>query len=251
VFVVGFPRSGTTLLDQMLDAHPALQVYEEKPLLDAVAAKLEQRPGGLRKALENFNAADAALLRKLYFDTAAQFAPRTGVLVDKNPLNIARLQLIQQVFPKAKIILALRHPCDVVLSCFMQNFRFTEATRGFWTLQDTAQLYDQILTLWQAQRQRLQPEVLEIRYENLIQDLEGHARQLCAFLGLDWQPKMLDYAAHAQTRRISTPSYAQVVQPIYQGAKDRWRNYQAQFAPIMAQLQPHIDALGYTVGDGA
>jgi len=248
VFLVGFPRSGTTLLDQILDAHPGLQVLEEKPAIDTVAGAVEALPGGYPLALGSLTLADAAKLRGIYWQTVSRYLPRQAGtrLVDKYPLNLARIHLIMRLFPKAKWIFAIRHPCDVVLSCFMQNFRFTESTHGFWSIDQTASIYEQVMELWLTQRERLQPDCLDLRYEDLITDFEPNARRLIDFLGLPWDESVLSYNEHAKTRRISTPSYNQVIEPIYKTAAGRWRHYERRFGNALPMLKPFIERLGYS-----
>ncbi len=241
IFLVGFPRSGTTLLDQMLDAHPALAVIEEKPLVEAamqtmarlgaevsVSSRLEQG----REAY--WNAARAIST----FDPGLQ-------MVDKFPLNLARAQTIKALFPNARWIFAIRHPADVVLSCFMQRFRFTDSTQGFWDLQSIASIYDSSLNLWLLQRQRLELRCYDIRYEMLVADPEISARKLFEFLDLEWDSSVLETAARARTRWVATPSYAQVAQPINTRAVGRWLRYRSQLDSVMPTVQRWASRLGY------
>jgi hypothetical protein len=251
VFIVGFPRSGTTLLDQMLDAHPGLQVMEERPALEAVVAELGRTPRGYPHALLDLNAADREALRNIYWQRVGRYLQRRpGTrLVDKSPLAFTRLHLGLCLFPDAKWVFALRHPCDVVLSCFMQPLRHTPATHGFYSIAQTAAVYVQLMGLWLGQRARLRPDCLDLRYEELVEDLTGNARRLVAFLDLPWDDAVLRYRERAQTRRINTPSYAQVVQPIYRGAAGRWRRYRPWFGAAETQLAPFVSALGYPATD--
>ena len=247
IFIVGFPRSGTTLLDQMLDAHPALQVLEEKPALEAVVKALAAMPRGYPGALLDCDDRGLDELRAIYRQAVdREIARRAGArLVDKYPFNMVRIQLAMTLFPGAKWIFAVRHPCDVVLSCFMQNFKFTDVTHGFWSLEQTASIYAQIMGLWLEQRQRLRPDCLDLRYEDLVSDFERTARALIAFLGLDWDDRVLSYHQHARSRRIATPSYSQVIKPIYGGAAGRWQRYRRYFDPVLPVLQPYVHRLGY------
>jgi tetratricopeptide (TPR) repeat protein len=253
IFLVGFPRSGTTLLDQMLDAHPALQVMEEKPALDAVVAELGRTTRGYPDALLDLQPEDREYLRAIYWQRVRRhLARKPGTqLVDKYPLNLARLQLASCLFPTAKWIFAVRHPCDVVLSCFMQNLRHTEATQGFWSIAQTAEVYSRLMGLWLTQRARLQPDCLDLRYEDLVSDFESGARRLIAFLDLPWDDAVLRYREHAKTRHINTPSYHQVVQPIYRDAAGRWLNYRRWFGEAERTLAPYVTALGYPALDEA
>jgi len=247
ILIVGFPRSGTTLLDQMLDAHPELQVMEEKPALEGVVAAIDRMPGRHPAALSGLTEDDISDLRDLYWKNVNRFVRRRpGThFIDKYPLNLARIQLVMMLFPKAKWIFAIRHPYDVVLSCFSQHFRFTNSTHGFWSLEQTASLYEQFMSLWLSQRARLKPDCFDLRYEALVSDFEVQARRLIEFLEIDWDDSVLSYHKHAKTRRINTPSYNQVVQPIYKTATGRWRNYEQYIGEVKPILEPFLRPLGY------
>jgi len=245
VFIVGFPRSGTTLLDQILDAHPGLQVMEEQPAINAV---IRACPGSYPAGLDSLSAAQIKDLRAVYFgfvDAHIQRNPNTR-LVDKLPLNIVDIPLIVRLFPDARIILAMRHPCDVVLSNFMQLFILNDAMANFLTLDDAAHCYAQVMGLWQSYGQIPDLPWYMVRYESLISDLESEARALLDFLGLTWNPAVLDPAAHAKSRgRINTPSYQSVTEPLFQRAKFRWQRYPEQMAPLLDQLKPFVEDFGY------
>jgi tetratricopeptide (TPR) repeat protein len=232
VFILGFPRSGTTLLDTLLLNLPQLHVLEELPVLDAV----EQISG------------DSNRLRERYFEVLAELAPPGPgqIVVDKFPLHMARAPLIHRLFPDARIVFVERHPCDAVLSCFMANFQLNHAMRAFTDLEEAALLYDAAMGAWTRARERLPLDVHPIRYERMVEDLEGEMRPLLAFLGLDWDPKVLDNKAAAAGRDyIRTASYAQVAEPIYRRAAGRWERYRDQLAPVLPILAPWAERLGY------
>lgn len=247
IFVVGFPRSGTTLIDQILDAHPALQVLDEKPVLDSVVDLLAERPEGYPQALQSLEPGELEALRARYWSSVAQYLERRpgARLVDKNPFNFCRLQLIMALFPEARLIFVTRHPCDVVLSCFMQNFGFSDATRGFWTIGDSAQIYDRAISIWLLQRARLKPECLDLWYEDVVVDLPLQLRRMAEFLGIEVDPAMLDFHRHAQSRRINTPSYSQVVRPLYGSSVQRWHRYRPWFAAVEPRLLELAGLMGY------
>ena len=243
VFLVGFPRSGTTLLDTVLMGHPGIAVLEEEPILERVSAEL----GGLER-LPGLEAAEIERLWALYFAELDRLVPDAGgrTLVDKLPLNILAAPLIHRLFPDARIIFAQRHPCDVVLSCFMQSFVPNDAMANFLDLGDSARLYDLVLAFWERCRDSLPLEVHIVRYEALVEDLEGEVRTLLDFLGLPWDQAMLDHRRTAEARgTISTPSYAQVIRPIYREASGRWERYRQQMAPVLPILAPWALRLGY------
>ncbi|HYN45196.1 MAG TPA: sulfotransferase, partial [Allosphingosinicella sp.] len=245
VFLVGFPRSGTTLIDTMLMGHPAVHVLEEEPILQRVGEAL-----GDFARLPELDAGEIDRLRALYFAELDAFDPRARdkMVVDKLPLNILGAPLIHRLFPDAKLIFAERHPCDVVLSCFMQNFDLNDAMANFLDLGDAARLYDLVLDFWTRARAILPLDVHAVRYEALVEDKEAEMRALLAFLGLTWDPAVLDNEGIALRRGpIATPSYAQVAQPIYARASGRWERYRDQMAPVLPLLAPWAERMGYRI----
>lgn len=248
IFLVGFPRSGTTLLDQILDSHPRIQTMEEKPafarLYDDLDALIAYDPARLK----DVSPAQIADLRQAYFRYVADFlelAPG-NLLVDKLPLNISYIPYILTVFPDARFILALRHPCDCVLSCYMHLFGPNDAMANFYTLEDTADIYARVMGLWRSWAARLPLRYHTIHYENVVQDLPGEVKPLLDFLGLDWQEHMARPHEHAARREfINTPSRSQVIQPLYQRAAGRWRRYQPFMETVLPVLQPYIEYFGY------
>lgn len=243
IFLVGFPRSGTTLLDTMLMGHPALHVLEEEPILQRVGDSL-----GDFEHLPKLDDAETRRLRALYFEELDRFDPaaRDRIVVDKLPLNILGAPLIHRLFPDSKFIFAQRHPCDVVLSCFMQNFELNDAMASFLDLGDSARLYDQVLAFWSRCRSLFPLRVHVVRYEALVEDVEAELRPLIHFLDLPWDDKLVDHQATAARRgAISTPSYAQVAQPIYKRASGRWERYRPQMEAVLPILLPWAERLGY------
>lgn len=248
VFLVGFPRSGTTLLEQVLASHSAITTLEERPLVEMLARLVDEQHGGCPEGLAALTAQDIVALRQVYFDAAASLvsvAPGQ-VFIDKFPLNIVRLPLIARVFPDARFILALRHPADVVLSNFMQNFRANEAMANFCTPEDAAVFYDRVMTLWRRSAELMPLQVHAIRYEDLVDDFDGQVTRLLDFLDLPWEEGVRDYRDTSRRgRTINTPSYHQVAEPIYRRAVARWRRYEPHLQPVMPRLAPWIGYFGY------
>jgi tetratricopeptide (TPR) repeat protein len=241
-FLLGFPRSGTTLLDTVLMGHPRVQVVEERPLLEPVLARL----GSMRR-LPALEASEIEELRSLYFERLDRYAPDPDRLaIDKMPLNIAYTALIHRIFPDARFIFSERHPADVVLSCFITNFRLNPAMANFLDLGDAARLYGLLMTHWQRCRSVLPLQVHTVRYEEMIADLEGAVRPLIAFLGLPWDDAVLDHQKTARGRGyVASASYAQVTEPIYARASGRWRRYAKQMKEVLPLLAPWAERLGY------
>ncbi len=248
-FLVGFPRSGTTLLDTILMGHPDTVVLEEQPPLNIV----EQELGGLA-ALPGLDASAIAAARRRYFEEVEKIQPieKAKMLIDKSPLFLYRAPLIHRLFPRAKIILALRHPCDVVLSCFMSNFRLNAATSNFLRLEDASDFYDICFTHWQRSRALLPLDVHAVVYERLVGNVAAEVGPLLDWLGLAENSEMLDHRKTAKARGlITTASYSQVTEPIYKRASGRWERYRDHLAPILDVLAPWALEFGYGDPRGA
>jgi tetratricopeptide (TPR) repeat protein len=248
VFLVGMPRSGTTLLDTMLDAHPEVASIEEKPTLERL---LPQLPGGAHYLpyLATLDVATRDGLRARYREALAPYlAPGfQGLVLDKLPLRLLHLPLIRALFPEARLLFALRHPCDVVLSNYMQQYVPNEAFIHFDTLAASAATYDRVMQAWTAMLERwsLAPQV--VRYEALVADPEAVLRDTCGYLGLDLHPAMLDTRQRLAGRgRIQTNSYQQVAEAVYQRAAGRWQAYRPWFTPLLPLLAPHVERFGYS-----
>ena len=250
VFVVGFPRSGTTLLEQMLDAHPDFRSMDERAFIHELTERMARVGQHYPADLANLTGAEADQLRAVYFRMVERVLPDLGQrrLVDKNPLNLLCLPMIMRLFPQARIILCLRHPCDVLLSCSMQPFRSPAFMVLCSSLQRLAHGYVQAFEQWHRQVEVFAPRVLEWRYESVVSDLDDHLARLAAFLEVADAAPMARFAEHARNKRfISTPSYAQVTQGLHPRAVNRWHAYRDQFEPVLPLLRPLIDRLGYTV----
>jgi tetratricopeptide (TPR) repeat protein len=247
VFLVGFPRSGTTLLDQVLASHPQIVSIEEKELFSPVVRDLLQDEAALAR-LGTLSDADIEARRRAYWGAlrgAAGEEAQARTVVDKLPLNILFLPLIARIFPGARIVVALRDPRDVILSCFQQRFGMNTAMAQFLDLDSSARYYDLVMTLFEACREKLPLRFHAVRYEDMVADLPGAARGLAAFLDLPFDPGMLDFTATARRRDINTPSAHQVVQPLYARSVGRWRPYAEHLAPVLPALERWALRLGY------
>ena len=249
VFLVGFPRSGTTLLDTILRSHAAIAVVEEAPAVAKMRKALERLPGGDPNGLAQLDPADLAGLRQTYFTELEKYLEpddRSAILVDKLPLNIIEVGLIHRIFPKARFLFSLRHPCDCVLSCFMQDFKLNDAMANFLDLEDAARFYDKVMTLWQQYQELLPLGVQTVRYESLIEAFDETLTPVFGFLGVDWDEGVRDYAGTARRRgRINTPSYNQVTQPLYTRSRGRWERYREDLQPVLPLLLPWARRWGY------
>lgn len=248
VFMVGFPRSGTTLLDLMLHGHPQVTVMEEVATTLRLKEGAEQLPLGYPDGLRELDEAGVAGLRQIYWAEAGKHASIAGgsLLLDKMPLALIHVGLIHRVFPEARFIFATRHPYDVCLSCFMRHFEMNAAGVNFSSLDHIATLYERAMNLWQAYRTLLPLQYQAVRYEDVVADAERELRRLCSFLDLQWNDAMLDNVALSKGRgKINTPSYQQVAEPIYLRARYRWQRYQDELSEVRERLKPFVDAFGY------
>lgn len=248
IFVVGFPRSGTTMLEQMLDAHPTLQSMDERAFLSNVVDRMSDYRLVYPRDLHKMTDEQCEELRSFYWKSTATVAPRKEGqrLVDKNPLHMLRLPLMNRLFPNAPIILALRHPCDVILSNYMQYFTSNSFAVLCSSLERLAQGYVNAMESWIYHADLLKPNVIHSRYEDLLDDFPGNVKRIGDFLGLEDAAPLARFDQHARDKGfISTPSYTQVVEPPNKKAVDRWRRYQKYFEPVLPILQPIMQHWGY------
>ena len=248
VFIVGFPRSGTTMLEQMLDAHPAYASMDERATLQRCIEHMEKRGFEYPHALDRMDATAADDLRAVYWTEVAKVISLSPgqQLVDKNPLNMLRLPMILRLFPNAKIILALRHPCDVLLSCYMQNFRSPAFMVLCSSLERLAKSYVNAMRFWIHHQALLSPDTLVLRYEDTVGDFPAQVDRIGAFLGIEDRDFLAQFSEHAARKGyISTPSYSQVVEPVNTRAVGRWQPYARWLAPALPILQPVADHWGY------
>lgn len=247
VFQVGFPRSGTTLLEQMLDAHPDIETLEEQDAIGPVIRAIGDRPQTLAR-LEAMPVGEINAIRAAYWQLARpQGAPPDGrVFVDKYPMNLVWLGPLMRIFPDAKIILCLRDPRDCVLSAFQQRFAVNPEMYRTLEMTDCARLYDAAMQAGQAAlaSDHAVP-VHTVRYEDVVADYKAVMGPLIRFLGLKWDPAIEEYREKAETKRIKTPSAPQVVQPLYASSIGKWRSYAFALEPVQGMLAPWITRYGY------
>jgi len=248
VFLIGFPRSGTTLLNQILDSHPSIQTLEERPTILSLEKAISDFPKGMPEALVDLTPENVQDLRSIYFQTASQFMEiKPGsVFIDKFPLHITDIPLISRVFYNAKYLLALRHPYDVCLSCFMQSFELNNAMANFMTLEDTANLYIKVMNLWLLCKSKLHINNITVKYENVINNIEDESRKLLDFINVDFDKEVLNFYKNAlYSKNINTPSYNQVTKPIYNSSLNRWKKYDKYLKNIKPILSPYLEHFDY------
>lgn len=249
----GHPRSGTTLLEQVLDSHPGVVSAEESENLNIFAfAPLMRKYFPLKKIHEIMNACsteDLKWAREQYFNAMGcclQQPVGFRLLVDKNPsLTILAPELFR-FFPEIKFVTMIRDPRDVVVSCFMQSFFPPDAISGnFLTLEDTAAEVGAFMDIWSDVSERLGEIVCEVRYEDMVEDLEGNARKVLDFLNLDWNDSVMDYDRHALEKVVRSPTADAVTEKVHTRAKNRWKNYEKHLEPVFETLKPCLKAFCY------
>jgi tetratricopeptide (TPR) repeat protein len=249
IFIVGFPRSGTTLLEQMLDSHPGIRSMDERAFLQDVIKQFQSKGERLYPDdLFQLEAEDLDDLRATYWKCVSgvvQLEPGER-LVDKNPLNILRLPIIHRIFPNARIVLALRHPCDVILSNYMQSFRAPGYQVLCSSLERLARGYANAMNFWTTHAALFDPAVLDLRYEDLLDDVVGQTRRISSHLELSDASALEKFQEHARAKGfISTPSYAQVVEPLNKKAVGRWQRYREYLEPVLPLLEPAMKRWNY------
>ena len=249
IFLIGFPRSGTTLLDTVLRSHQQIDVLEEKPAVTVMLNEMQKIIKGDFRNLEKIKDNEIEILQKNYFDNLKNYINKkksSKIIIDKMPLNIVHVGEIARVFPNAKFILALRHPCDCILSCFMQNFKLNDSMANFLNIEDTAKMYDLVMTLWKQYISSFSIDYHYIKYEDVVINFDKSISNLLNFLEIPWSKNVLKFYETAQSRNlINTPSYDQVYKPIYTTSKNKWKKYENKIERVLPLLKPWIDEFKY------
>lgn len=248
-----FPRSGTTLLEQVLDSHSGLVSSDEREAFARdIFPAMWQTASTPRPEVEVLDAVPAARLssqRDRYFQyMAAALNEPIGerVHLDKNPTLTLLLPAVLRLLPETRVVIALRDPRDVVLSCFMQFLPLNPNSVCFLTLERTARRYTFDMEIWRRLRERIAAPWLEVRYEQAVGNLEKEARRTLEFLGLDWEPQVLDYRERLKEKAVASPTYEAVSKPLYTSSIGRWKHYEKYFEPLHATLQESVNAFGYS-----
>jgi tetratricopeptide (TPR) repeat protein len=246
VFLLGFPRSGTTLLEQTLATNPAIVTMEEKEALADSIREFMANPAGL----DRLNALpDDALrpYRQAYWRRVAEFglsAP-DKVFIDKLPFHTLKLPVIARLFPHAKILFAVRDPRDVIWSCFRHRFRINSYMYDLLTLDGAARFYDAYMRLWELYRAKLPLDVHVVRHEDVVGSFDEQIRAVCRFIGVEWTEAMRDFAARARVRVSATPSAMQLARGLSREGMGQWRRYSGQLAPMLPILAAWVERFGY------
>lgn len=240
-FLGGHPRSGTTLLEQVLDAHPGVAALDEPD------AFLEVLQPEFHKS-QQLSSPRVNLLRRHYIQALQrELGPAAAgkMLVDKNPSPTARLPVWLRVFPELKVLIALRDPRDVVLSCYFQNLALNTTNVNFLDFERLAKHYGDLMGIWLMVREWSGFSWLETRYEDMVADLAAEGRRMTTFLGLAWHEDQERFYEKSGKKQLYSPTYQDVTRPVYTRSVARWHAYEKYLAPILPTLEPFCRALGY------
>ena len=248
----GHPRSGTTLLEQVLDAHPDIICAEETKLMhdEAYLPLIRDFPEGT-SILQALDSAPPSILchaRENFFrcnEMLMQKPIESRLLVDKNPGLNLMIPMVVRVFPETKFIVAVRDPRDVVVSCFQQALPLTPISSAYLSIEGTVKQYASAMGFWLDMRPRMGGQWIEVRYEEMIENLPAVTLSTLSFLGVEFEENVLKFYEHARTKRVKSPSHAEVLKPLYKSAVGRWRNYQKYLGPYMTRLEPFLKAFNY------
>jgi tetratricopeptide (TPR) repeat protein len=253
VFLMGFLRSGTTLTEQILAAHPDVISSDENDLIYGLTQEIRQLTqcpaDHIALGLQQLGLQQARDLRQLYWQRIGEeyktFDAARHCFINKVALNSIEIGLIASLFPESRILFALRDPRDVCLSCFQQVFRPSLNTVNLTDWRSVAEQYAAVMDLWLTIKPIMQPRYLELRYEDTVNDIRSSMGKVFDLLSLPWSEEIIAFHEKAKNRYIATPSFADVSQPIYNRSLARWRHYQQHVRAIQDLLAPYLEAFGY------
>jgi tetratricopeptide (TPR) repeat protein len=242
ILIVGLPRSGSTLIEQILASHSMVEGTMELPDLSRIIGEINKRTRGRAEypeAVKHLNEEGASALGKRYLETTMRYRSGKPHFIDKMPNNFPSIGLLQLILPNARVINARRHPLDSCLGSYKQlffkgqSFTYDQFELGHYYLQ-----YQRMMDHW---HEVLPGKVLDVRYEDVVADLETQVRRILEHCGLPWEDRCLRY--WETERAINTASSEQVRQPIYTGAVNFWRNYEAHLGELIQTLEPLLAEL--------
>ncbi len=242
--MLGFPRSGTTLLENVLSSHPRIETFEEIPAF----ARVNEYVAALPDSASALTAEQALAVRSKYYAEIDHWKKKAGasVFIDKLPILSGQANFLKLLFPEKRYIFSIRHPYDVVLSCYKQNFSSNVAMDNFTNIEDSCRVYDFVMKKWFSTFDMDSEQVCYVRYDRLVEDFKAEVTKTLRFLGFDWDDSVLQFSKHAETRKTKTPSYAKVRSGLSIGVQSSWRNYEFLFRkPEARLLTPWLERFGY------
>jgi Tfp pilus assembly protein PilF len=248
----GAPRSGTTLLEQILGTHPQILAFDESLMsLKELVDPLDPPPPAQRLTLKTLNRLEAkarAVTIRRYFKTLLRETeenPAGRLLLDKTPSATPHLHIWLRLFPQSKLIIALRDPRDVVISCYFMHILEDWGIVCYGSLEKTAKFYASSMDVWLRMRELGGFDWMETRYEDLVANLEKEGRRATSFLGLPWHEAQATYYESARRKYVHSPTYNDVTKPVYSTSMGRWKHYAGALEPIQEMLAKYCKAFGY------
>ncbi len=246
IFLIGFPRSGTTMLDMIIKSHSKIETIEERPLIEN-SSEIIGGPYNIDR-IEKMTIAEITDAQNNYIDARKQFISQENFdfITDRHPMNILRVPFIHRIFPEAKFILALRHPLDCILSCWMQNFAPNPGMANMTDLTRIAELYDLSMKILDVSRQRYNLNIHHIKYENIVDNFEYEISKLLQYFNLEWENNLSNFHKTAiKSGRIKTKSYSQVSQKLYKTSVYRWQNYESKLVKEYSIVETWMTRFDY------
>jgi Sulfotransferase family/Tetratricopeptide repeat len=252
--LTSFPRSGTTLLENILDAHSGVISSEEREvfgrdILDSSWKESHEITPPTVAAFDRIPVAKLCALRQRYLNAMEEALDETigdRIHLDKNPTHTLFIPAIVRLFPETQFLIALRDPRDVIVSCYFQYLPLNPTSVSFLTWESTTRRYALDMGMWLRMRERMDAATwLEVRYEDIVEDLPAAARRALTFLKLPWEDGVLGYRERLTTKTVHSPTYLDVAQPVHRRPIGRWKNYARWLEPGLKQLDPFVKAFGY------
>ena len=245
-FILSFPRSGTSLLGQILAASPDVVLLEEPQLLNAIASDLVEASDGIATLAALSNDALERYRARYWAGVRGQgVAAQDKLVVDQTALNTIYLPAIWRFFPHAPVIFIIRDPRDVVFSCFRRQFEPNPFTLEFHSLESTTRFYDRTMAFADMCRDKTGRSTIDVRYEDVVADFDGETQRLCARLGIAWLPGMRDFQRAGENRTLVTRSAPQLRRGLTSDSIGAWRRYREQMQPVLPTLGPWVERFGY------
>jgi Flp pilus assembly protein TadD len=248
LFLVGFPRSGNTLHEQIIYSTDKYIASDEKEYIarSHMFQDVLERTCIYPDSLEKLTQEDMQKIRDKYFNMMKKDFGELDEgkkFLDKMPSNTVNIAFIHKIFPDAKIIMCIRDPRDVILSNYFQNFDYNSMTKHFYQLENAVSFYEKVMDLYLCYKENYEFPIYESKYEELVDDFENKSKSLMEFIGEEWTEKVLQF--HKKKRNSFTPNYIAINQPIYKTSSQKWRNYEEYLEPYMARLEKYAKAFGY------
>lgn len=249
IFIFGFPRSGTTLLDNILDTQTGVAVMSERPAIPMTIDAFQKVLGkSYPSDLEKLDEKEVKVLRDIYFSSINELGidvTDAKFLVDKHPYHTVHLPLLVKLFPQAKYLLSLRHPLDVVLSCFQTDFELNNENFFLVTMKDIVTRYISVFSLFERYQAKYNVDINVVKYEHLIESFDESIDEIFKFIGLVPDKSYKVFHEHAKSKYVNTASRGQTSKPLYSSSINKWMNYQSQLFESKEKLIYFINKYGY------